>query len=540
MTEHDVEARRVHRRSSGTTAFVVAFLISFCAMALWSVATPLFAAPDEPVHVIKAAAVVRGQLLGKALPAPTLPAIEIVRVPEFYGSPTTENLPTCFHRKPTVPASCEPKPVGSAKMVGARIYNARYPPLYYAVVGLPSLLGEGTWALYLMRLVSALLSSVFIGLAVMSALHWSRNRVVLVGVLIAATPMAVFLGGVVNPSGLEVSAAICVWTAGSVLFLERRDDPPPGLVAVLAVSACVFELVRALSPFWLALTAVVLVAVSDLAGLRALVARRSVQAGFCAVAVLGGLAVAWILGEHAYDVYTRTPLPYSVPESTILETSFAHNDFYLQDMVGVFGWFDTFAPTFTYVAWYGLVGFVAIAAAAVGRLRHAVVLALFAVAIVVIPVAISSSQVHKYGYTWQGRDTLPFALGLPIVAAALIGTSALARRGGRLVGAVAVVAALGQFGAFYEALRRYAVGTDGPDFGFLLHPAWRPPLGPVPLVVGEAVLLALAGLLATLATRGRRPAVVEGSRDGPPRDPPPQGAGSGGEPAPGEAVAVPG
>jgi len=540
VTEHDVEARRGRRRSSGATVFVVAFLVSFCAMALWSVATPLFAAPDEPVHVIKAAAVVRGQLLGEVLPAPTLPAVEIVRVPDFYGSPTTENLPTCFHRKPKVPASCEPKPVGSAQMVQARIYNARYPPLYYAIVGLPSLLGEGTWALYLMRLVSALLSSIFIGLAVMAALHWSRNRVVLVGVLVAATPMTIFLGGVVNPSGLEVSAAICTWTAGAVLVLERRDDPPPGLVAVLAVSACVFELVRALSPFWLALTAVVLVAVSDLAALRPLAARRSVQVGFAVVLVVGGLALAWVLGEHAYDVYSRTPLAYSVPESTILETSFAHNDFYLQDMVGVFGWFDTFAPTFTYVAWYGLVGFVAIAAAAVGRLRHAIVLALFAVAVVVIPVAISSSQVHKYGYTWQGRDTLPFAVGLPIVAAALIGRSALARHRGRLVGTVAVVAALAQFGAFYEALRRYAVGTAGPDFGFLLHPSWRPPIGPVPVVVAEALVLALVALLATLATRGRRRVVVEGSHEGPYRDPPSRGLGSGGKPAPGEAVPVPG
>ncbi|MCU1491400.1 MAG: hypothetical protein JWM85_2805 [Acidimicrobiaceae bacterium] len=477
--------------------FLIGALLSFVAMALWSFATPLYAAPDEPAHVAKAAAVVRGQLLGNFAGA-TQEAFGQVTIPDFYASSANRSIPTCYHHKPAVPASCAPKLVGGTTAEGAWIYVARYPPLYYAIVGLPSLLGVGDWAIYLMRLMSALLCSVFIGLAVMVAFTWSRSRLVLAGVVVAATPMVLFIGGVVNPSGLEISAAICTWTAASVLVLEHLDDPPPGLVAVLGVSASVFELTRSLSPFWLALTAVAVVGVSDIRRLSGLFRHRSVRSALLAVVVLGVLAVAWIVGEHSTAVYSLVKLG-PVPESKILEVSFAHNDFYLQDMVGVFGWFDTYSPTLTYVVWYGLVALLAITAAVVARLRQAVVLGVLAVAIVVVPVLVSSSQAHKYGYTWQGRDTLPLAVGLPILAGALVGQSVLVRHGRRLVAVIGLLAVLAQFGAFFEALRRYAVGTVGPDFSFLVHSSWRPPLGFAALLSLEAVVLVLGVVLASAA-----------------------------------------
>ena len=81
----------------------------------------------------------------------------------------------------------------------ATIYNARYPPLYYSIVGLPSLLADSNWAVYLMRLFSAALSSLFIALAVTSAYVWSKNRLLIAGIVIAATPMVMYLAGIINP-----------------------------------------------------------------------------------------------------------------------------------------------------------------------------------------------------------------------------------------------------------------------------------------------------------------------------------------------------
>ena len=45
--------------------FVYAFLLIFALTALWSLATPLFGGPNEPVQVIKAVAVARGEFTGR-------------------------------------------------------------------------------------------------------------------------------------------------------------------------------------------------------------------------------------------------------------------------------------------------------------------------------------------------------------------------------------------------------------------------------------------------------------------------------------------
>ena len=149
------------------------------------------------------------------------------------------------------------------------------------------------------------------------------------------------------------------------------------------------------------------------------------------------------------------------------------------------------------------VGLAAVGVALAGRRRAAVLIAV-AVAILLVPVLISSSQAREHGYVWSGRDTLPFAVGLPLLAAAAAGRPLLSRFGpGRLRQAIllaALLAGVAQFGAFYEALRRYAVGTAGPIFGFVLHPSWRPAIGIVPALVLE-VALALVGAL----WRARRP-----------------------------------
>jgi len=498
----DESLMAVRRRPRGGRTFLVAFLFVFVAIGTWSIATPLFAAPDEPVHIIKAAAVVRGELLGQ-LQGPSSNAFGVETVPAFYAD--SRNVPACFHRHATIPASCAPTLNHSSTPTKVFVYNARYPPLYYAIVGLPSLLGTANVDLYLMRLVSAALSAICIALAITSAVVWSRSRLVIAGIVVASTPMVLFLGGVVNPAGLEASAGILVWSSAAILLVEHREEPPLGLVAVVAIGSCILELVRPLSPFWLGLTAIVILGVANLGRLRTLVSYRRVQIGAGLIILVAVAATIWIVKERAFDVYSTTPVGMSVPESTILETSFAHNYFYLPGMIGVFGWFDTYAPQVTYIIWYGLVGVVSLAAAVLGRLRDAVVLALFTVAIVVVPVAISSSQVHRYGFTWAGKDTLAFAVGLPILACALLGQSELARRSARLAGSTAFLAFIAQVAAFFEMLRRYAVGTKGPDFGFLVHSLWRPPVGLPGVLSIEVVALAALAILAWAAARGAAP-----------------------------------
>jgi|SRR5664280_1636967 hypothetical protein len=72
------------RNSSGRClfAFVWAFAAIGIAIGAWSLATPLMAAPDEPIHVVEATAVVRGQIDVPKQPG-RLGVTSLVQVPEW-------------------------------------------------------------------------------------------------------------------------------------------------------------------------------------------------------------------------------------------------------------------------------------------------------------------------------------------------------------------------------------------------------------------------------------------------------------------------
>ena len=135
------------------------------------------------MHVAKAAAVVRGELTGRLIGGPSSPD-GIVRIPAAYANLGT--LVRCYQFHADTAASCAPPYRASSRTVPDLIYNARYQPLYYLIVGLPSLFTDSSLGIYLMRLVSAALNALFLALAVMAAVTWSRSRLLLVGIVVAA------------------------------------------------------------------------------------------------------------------------------------------------------------------------------------------------------------------------------------------------------------------------------------------------------------------------------------------------------------------
>jgi hypothetical protein len=518
-------------RWSGPKIFLIAFVVLCGAGAIWSAATPLLGAPDEPSQIVKAVSVADGvwsarcYVTGAHGPpsvqctANTVDAKGFEGVPTFYDmvespeprGPQQAHSQICFTSKSqirgSIPASCarslNRKPDAYDRSLASNLYapsyQARYPPLYYFVVGMPSHIGQSTIDLYLMRLASAAFSAIFLALALTTALVYSRNRMLIAGLVVAATPMVFFLAGVINPSGLEIACGIAVWTAGAILVTERLAAPPKGLVAIFGLSAVFLESVRSLSPFWLALTVIALLACAERCGLVNALRTRAVQMCAAVVVLFGIVAVWWIVALHSTDLYlgtTNHAVPASVSTSTILKTALEHNRYFLPGMIGVFGWFDTYSPPFTFIVWYALVG-VLILGAVIRSPRRVVPFAVL-IAVVVVPALIVTSHAHTDGYTWSGRDAMPFAVGLPILSTALLGTGrsrplrtvVLAR----WVPGLIVLAAMAQFAAFYEALRRYAVGTEGPIFGFITHPDWQPAIS-----VKGALLLELAALTALSA-----------------------------------------
>jgi len=454
--------------------FAVAFVIVFLNISAWSLATPLFASPDEPAQVIHAAALVRGQLIGTPIHGSSS-AYTAVTVPALIAD--GNRYPSCFAFKISVPASCAEPLTTSTKEVVTTTYVGRYPPLYYALVGIPSLLTVSTTGIYLMRIVSAIICALFIALAVMCVTAWSRRPLLLVGVLLAVTPMTLFLGGVVNPSGPEICSAICVWTSGCVLVLERADAPPRGLVVVLMASTVALVLSRGLSPLWVLFIVLLLALLGGHRASLQLLRGRAMRVPI--IVVIGSVvaAVVWIVLAHANDL---TPVgavvPAHVGTGSLALSILGDTGSWVQHMIGVFGWLDTPSPLATYLIWYAAVGFVALCALGCSAPRGAVALLVLTALVVLVPVILSFEQAHRLGIIWQGRYIMPMAVGIPILATALSdGVGALGQFRSRMAVVICITLGIGEFAAFFTAQRRYASGLPGPLFPE--SGTWSPPTG---------------------------------------------------------------
>ncbi len=493
--------RRSHRASYGRPRRVLlaAFVVFFAATALWSLETPLISAPDEQVQVAKAAAVVRGELVGHLIDGPSSPN-GIVTIPAAYAN--LGYLVTCYQFNANTPASCAPAFHNATGTVPDIIYDARYQPLYYAIVGIPSLFTDSALGIYLMRLVSAALSAVFLALAVMAVVTWSRSRLLLAGIAVAATPSVLFFAGVVNPSGLEISIGICLWTCLLILARERLKDPPAGLVALVAISGGIESLVRSISPFWVALIFLVALAVADWSQLREFLRLPMVWVAGGFTAVCGAVGTAWVLVEHSLNVLPgATRLPPKISEGHLLVEELLRAAQLYTEMVSRFGWLSAPSPEVTYLLWAGLLGLLMVLAFATNSVRSCTMLVLVVIAVVAIPMVISASQARRLGIIWQGKDTLPFAVGVPLLASSMLSTSVLASSRSlttRLVGVVAASAGLGTLVALWGDLRRNAVGDAGPALSFF-GARWQPPLSIAgTLALGLFVTTVLVTMLAVL------------------------------------------
>ena len=498
MTTADAEQGPEWRQRSIARSFSIVFLPAFVAIASWSLAMPRDSGPDEPSHVVHAAAVDRGQWVGS--PVSQLPGFTLVRVPAALSYVAGIAQEQCFQSPPTRPASCQPSWPADGHVVPSVTYTGHYPPLYYAIVGLPTLASSSLPAFYAMRLLSALVCALLLGLAGAVVAMWSRNRMLPLGILLAVTPMALYSAAVVNPSGLEICAGVCLWVSGVVLVREHLDDPPGALVVIVAVSAAVLALSRPISPLWLAVVAACLIATSGIRpAVELLRRRRLVRVALGSVALVAVLAVAWVLSVHAFDVqHGLVGLPPHASALDVLRNSIRREGTWLREMVGIFGSHETLAPSPTYFIWAVGIAAVVVAAVVVGARRDVVALVALIAACIVLPIAIQFLHARSLGIVWQGRYTLPAAVGIPILGAVIVGDATVSTRLQRRfdLGAIVLVVAAtaGSFLAFAEALRRYAVGVNGPIL--FVHPTWQPPGGVIAwLVVALAATSMFAGAL---------------------------------------------
>ncbi len=481
---------------------------------VWTAATPLAGVPDEPAHVVYAAAVVRGDYGTPVVSENPENAADTVTlmshtVPEWVTSlPNMPNRP-CYAHDQRVPADCQSGVSSSGDPVTALTSVTRYPPPYYWIVGVPSIAVAGPEALYAMRAVSVVLATILIGLGLATAAP-GRRWWLSIGILLSFTPMVAFLVGGVNPNGAEIAAVIGISVAilglsGGVLETKRvwsqaasigvlgaylawaRPHSVPILgIAVGATfllnwrSAVAWSRIRPLAStaavFWIGLA--VLTASSFYILVQA-PARRALMAGH----------------NQAHP-----PEPFLVNLNAMLEKSAA----FLADTIGLFGWVDHAAPWVLQVIWLTLLGTVLVMAVLAGR--NAQSLLLFAIVVgstIVAPLLVI--QFH-FGSPWgyQARYNLPLVvlIGLSSIFVLGLGWRGKSRRFLRSVlGWIGSLTPLIMATSVVWSISRYANGgpvvwSDALSFRFLRDAAWLPPVGAMGIVlIGLVVLAAMALVL---------------------------------------------
>lgn len=502
MAEPAIRRRLFRRRSTFLGTWTATSLVFLVLSGLWSLATPIPSGPDEPTQYVKAAAVAHGTITGDRRPGfpPGTVLVRVLGTFVMYG-PGTD----CYYRHPDVPAGCTVSPGPDQTVRATTTYIGGYPPLYYALTGLPSLVSGQPLARRAMRAVSSLLSAVLLGLAMTATVTWSRSRWMLVGAALTVTPTAVYLASVLNPNGLEISAAAAAWTAGVLLVFDHADHPPPALVAVFTGSSVVLALTRPLSPLWVAGIIVALAAVGPAAARRLLDA-AAMRVGLAVTAVVTVAAAAYVVANDSLAI-EKFPLPPGLSDLQVAALVLGRIPLHVRSLVGQFGAPEFTAPALAVVVWVVGVGALVCTAVSIGQRWEAAVLALVVVAVlVVLPFAAAFPSARTAGLAWQGRYQYPPAAGIPLVAAAVVGRAgARMGRAGTIVVAAVVT---GHLATFYWVLRRYTVGLGPFANAFARVPGgWEPPLPSVLLAALVGVTVAAYGtwLLARLA----RPLALE-------------------------------
>ena len=476
--------------------FWLAFGALFVLMSAWAFYVPAMAAADEPAHMWKAVATVRGQVVN-----PEILGTREVAIPEMYRD-AQDFMCNAFH--PDTPESIcdvskvftQETPEGVRQVVSpAALYN----PLYYGIIGWPSLLPDNLVNIYLMRLISATISALFFAAGFRALRQADMPALSMVAATAVVTPSAVFLCSVINPQALEISAAFALWC--QLLLVIRK--PAPELLGrrmwLLAFITVMFANSRGLSPFFLALIVISCVSLQPWRFTwRVIKDRRSWLP--ILVAFLGTVAAsAWVLVTNGLEGGGG---PDAAPEllfRRVFKGTLYSTDTYIQQIVGTFGWMDTVMPM-----WWVIMFSVAFVASmllvwTVGSWRErTVALGTGLVFCVLVPAVLHGREARVIGWMWQGRYIFPVLIGLPVLVAFVLQARLSHRRipmGRRLLLSWALLFVVTHVAGLIITMHRYINGIYG-SWRYITKDSWLPP---APLWgAGAAMVLFAVGAVVLL------------------------------------------
>jgi hypothetical protein len=365
------------------------------------ISSPPSAGPDEPSQEMTA-----WYLSGHGLRPNT---------PESFSVPVQFSvIEPCFLDKqtPDLTASCLP-PRSTAEATASTTEVLNYPPPYYLAVGVGERLAAALVGIEYADLGARIASFILNFGALLLLSLYMRRRDPRWGslLLLVSMPMAVFLGAVVNPSGWEITCGVVMAAvlSGAVRGRESlwSEAWPRVTVAALVVTSVALSLARPLGFFWVSGLTVTAIAVAPS------INRRLVLRVASAVAPGIALGILWLI-THSAAALPVISSAGGAPsgESTSFAASFVFFPLRLFQMFGVLGWLDTPMPGLlllgNLLAW----GVLLRRMPSVGR--GAKLCGIFG--IVIAPSLIESTiNIGGTGLWWQGRYTLPFALGFVLL-----------------------------------------------------------------------------------------------------------------------------
>jgi Predicted membrane protein (DUF2142) len=491
--------RRRLPRALGRRAFLSVFVLWWLVAGAWAFATPIWGTPDEFAHASRAYAAVRGEVF---IPpeAAQRGTGGFVDAPAGWANSVMDFR--CYAFNPTKTADCLPPLTNDATPMRFGSGAARYNPVYYLIVGTASLITSPSDALWGMRLFSAALSAFFLTWAFTSAATSRRPIIATSAVALAATPMVGFLAASVNPSGLEISAAISTWVNGFMALSTSQDSRRSVYIRRTAISVIAVVSTRSLSPLWIAVIAVILaIAVASREHLPRLRRMSTRWTAAVLIATLAALAWTYFAKTLVLNVAAH-PGTFSFADRLRLAWGGRPKQQFLwRGTVGTFGWLDTNMPLSTVQFWTWAGVLLVFLALVVSPLRGWLAIITLGAAVVVIPTYLEAVNWNTSGPVWQPRYTMPISLGIVVLAGLLLAESVrwpVWRRAQAVLGVgLCVAASWTNVCGFVIAISRYTVGSLK---AISLTGAWSPPVPASVLVALEA--LAWVGLSVLALTSG--------------------------------------
>ena len=477
-----------------------ATLCLFIVLCSWSLLTGRYGGPDEPSHVIRAAAVAGGDLTGRSAPGMD-DGFRLVDVPVALGS----GDPSCYRHDPRVTPGCA-VPATTPPTVTVATAAGTYPPHYYALVGGMARLFGGAAEPMTYRLAGDVLVAVVLGCIVVRLSRW-RSRAAASLLLAALPPAAWFLFGVVNPNSLEIALLALTWVGVAEFAMQE----PTGRVSSSTVAAWSFAAAVLVRPVAvLAAPTIAVVVLLSTTPEQRRVGPRGRRLAMVASPIAAACAFTGIWQLLLTPATDDSRTASSIPLAEALAKAVSATNDTVRESVGSLGWLEFSAPNVAQIGWWLVVGVAAMASCT--RARFARSFALAAITIVAIPVAFEVLMYRRVGFVWQGRYSIAAALGAVTVGAIAVAdpltddhSPRRALRHLRVAARLApLVGVAGLLITQWAAARRYTVGVDGP-WSMAGADAWHPRLDTWLLIAISAC--ALAGLacwwrLSNAATAG--------------------------------------